>query len=875
MDITAYMNYCPPGQPFFDVPERDHGRFALSDAAVPEGWRRVTDPDWVNVLPPAPLATQGWKVHVSATLDNCTDVLRICWDHCTGAGVAFKFLKSTEVLFGRSSKYGDRSASGKFVTIYPSDESALERLLGELGTVLDGYTGPTILSDLRWRDGPLYVRYGGFVRLEMRTDAGEQVYALEGPDGALVPDERRPGFHVPEWIELPPVLQEAIEARGRGRLADFPYRPKEALHFSNGGGVYRGVDAEGSVVILKEARPHAGIDGTGDDAVARLERERWALEELAGMPEMPRLIDYRRGHEHYFLVREQVEGVPLLRRSQALNPLLRPGARRADFVEYTAWALSQLDAIERGVAEMHARGVAYRDLHPGNVLVRPDDTLAFIDLEAARPVGEEIAQAIGAPGYIAPQHVRGVDVDRYALGIFALDLFVPLAHLVPWGQHKIDEIMELVEREFPVPADYAARVRRHLDPPPRAAVLEQEPGECDAVQPPVVVEAQLVVEAQPIPAADWGPPTGEPAGGVAWLDLARRLADGIVASATPDRTDRLYPGDPPQFARPTGGLGFLHGAAGVLWALARSGIEAPDEHREWFRRSVDAGEWDRCGVSDGLSGVALALHELGEQDRAHDVLDRALRLGREPTTGRLVDGLAGLGLTAITLAAKDGSLIREAERLVPRVADWTFDLRDRRWGPGLLGGPSGPALFYLRLHEATGDAGLLDRAEAAVRAELAGWGWDPEAPELPEGTVGATSLAAAGGTALVLHALLGHRTSPDLERARDLLREACSVPFTAESGLLYGRAGLMTVLAGLGGHHGTIERHARDLRVHGLLLDGEPVVAGRFALRASCDLASGSAGVLLALGALRGETRLPFDSPAGDLAVAGPDDQRS
>ena len=70
--------------------------------------------------------------------------------------------------------------------------------------------------------------------------------------------------------------------------------------------MYRGVDASGTGVLLKEARPLAGIDGVGEDAVARLERERWALELLADLPEMPRLIDFRKGHEHFFLIREDV-----------------------------------------------------------------------------------------------------------------------------------------------------------------------------------------------------------------------------------------------------------------------------------------------------------------------------------------------------------------------------------------------------------------------------------------------------------------------------------------------------------------------------------------------------------------------------------------
>ena len=61
---------------------------------------------------------------------------------------------------------------------------------------------------------------------------------------------------------------------GAGRNADRRVRFDFEVDFSNGGGIYRGRDTRtGEAVVLKEARPHAGLDGLGDDAVRRLERE--------------------------------------------------------------------------------------------------------------------------------------------------------------------------------------------------------------------------------------------------------------------------------------------------------------------------------------------------------------------------------------------------------------------------------------------------------------------------------------------------------------------------------------------------------------------------------------------------------------------------
>ncbi|BFO21395.1 hypothetical protein SHKM778_77830 [Streptomyces sp. KM77-8] len=265
-------------------------------------------------------------------------------------------------------------------------------------------TGPYILSDLRWKSGPLYVRYGGFVLRAVRSETGELTYCVEDPQGRLVPDVRGPGFRPPEWVRIPEFLAGAIDARNAGTLKDFPYQVTQALHFSNGGGVYRGTDTRtGTHVVLREARPLAGLDGVGRDAVARHEQEHWALRRLQGLPCIPRLIDYRIGHEHFFLVRDYVEGHSLSKEIMRRNPLVQGIASDTECAEYARWAQAVLDQIERGVQGMHDRGVVFGDLHPGNVLVGPDSAVSFIDFETASSVDLNAAQSMGAVGFMAPR----------------------------------------------------------------------------------------------------------------------------------------------------------------------------------------------------------------------------------------------------------------------------------------------------------------------------------------------------------------------------------------------------------------------------------------------------------------------------------------
>lgn len=122
------------------------------------------------------------------------------------------------------------------------------------------------------------------------SETGSLELAIEDPEGRLVPDRRVPAFRFPEWVHLPEFLEPHLAARNSVKVDGLPYRIQWALHFSNGGGLYVGEHIQtGARVVLKEARPYAGLDMDGTDAVTRLRRERKMLERLAGPAWSPRL----------------------------------------------------------------------------------------------------------------------------------------------------------------------------------------------------------------------------------------------------------------------------------------------------------------------------------------------------------------------------------------------------------------------------------------------------------------------------------------------------------------------------------------------------------------------------------------------------------
>ncbi|MQS08925.1 class III lanthionine synthetase LanKC [Streptomyces alkaliphilus] len=878
-----YEAFCLADPYFYETPARGPARsregngtggtsreFPAARRPVPAGWTTGRAGDWLHLHPEGvELPAQGWKIHVSARPGNAAGIAEAIHDYCVSNRLSFKFVPSPHQVYLRNSKYAPREGAGKFATLYPEDTERLRTVLEELDGILAGETGPYILSDLRWREGPLYVRYGAFTRRQCRDESGALVPALENAEGELVPDRRRPGFHLPPWVTLPGFLEPALAARNATTVRDLPYRIERALHFSNGGGVYAGTDTRsGEAVVLKEARPHAGLAADGVDAVARLEREAAVLERLDGVDSVPRLRDRFTLGDHRFLVMDHLPGRTLNSFFAERHPLLTPRTDRDAIAAYTRWALGIHAAVERAVGALHERGVVFNDLHMFNIMVAPDETsVALLDFETASYPGAETRQLVAHPGFLAPPDRSGPAVDRYALACLRLAMFLPLTSLLGLDRGKAAHLAELASGLFPdLPAGF-------LD----AAVAEIESGSS--------------------PTADTTPGNGTGGVPAANPGLRFRRTDGpgaddrspdresmvraILSSADPGRTDRLFPGDIAQFAE-GGGTCLAHGAAGVLYALAEVGADPYPEGERWLLdRVAQPDPRTPPGLYDGLAGVALALHRLGHAERALELTEALCLPGRakgwEHLPVDLFGGLAGIGLTLDHLAdAGAGEAARRgAESIAERFADHPSLVGPV--GPdsraGLLHGASGAALFLIRRYERDGETARLDAAGAALRRDLSRCVPDRSGTLLvDEGSrlmpyVGAGSV----GIAMVLDAYLAHRPhEEDLARARAAILPAARSRFYVQPGLFRGRAGMILHLARTP-LDGPAKDRERDLSEqvdamawYAVALGGGTAFPGDQMMRLSMDLATGTAGCLLALTAAREPDRgigLPFLPP--------------
>lgn len=391
--------------------------------SLPNGWHQtVKDDEWnCVILDQKKIQRQGWKVHVSASLEDAKQILKMTSDTCFQQNINFKYLRTEKKFKLRNGKHVNRGFSGKFITCYP-DEQQLEKFLAILESKLFGLNGPYILSDKRWRKAPIYLRYGVFRETYPNEDFPSDSQMIKTTHGNIV-DQRECFFSVPDGVKVPAFLSEWLDSDDE-EIKALPFSINSALQFSNCGGLYEATMSGSSYkVILKEARPYTGIDNYNLYATDRLNQEKQALEVLNDFQNIPKFYWFGNVWEHQYLAMEKVEGKLLNRWVTENFPVV--SVSKTVYLENIQNIFRQLINIIRGA---HEKSVYHQDIHLHNIIINEDQQLYLIDWGEVRFDNKIVpSHQIAAPGFRAwEKNLTPEEIDWYGVLQIGYFLFYPI-----------------------------------------------------------------------------------------------------------------------------------------------------------------------------------------------------------------------------------------------------------------------------------------------------------------------------------------------------------------------------------------------------------------------------------------------------------------
>lgn len=225
------------------------------------------------------------------------------------------------------------------------------------------------------------------------------------------------------------------------------------------GVVYLGSDKKGQRVALKVIRPDLAED---QEFRSRFAREVSAARRIRGGC-TARLVAADLEAERPWFATQYVPGPSLHDKVAEEGPL------------YAADTAAIGAALSEGLVAVHEAGVVHRDLKPSNILLSPKGP-RIIDFGIAWATGAStlthVGTAVGSPGFLAPEQVRGAAVTP-ATDVFSLGATLAYASTgdSPFGHGSSEVMLYRVVHEEPhlhgVPDALAPLVRACLAKDPR------------------------------------------------------------------------------------------------------------------------------------------------------------------------------------------------------------------------------------------------------------------------------------------------------------------------------------------------------------------------------------------------------------------------
>ena len=340
------------------------------------------------------LPDQGFKIHISATVLNCTKILEKIAPLLLKDQVYFKVIRNIALLEQLNSGIISYFQIGKFMTIYPPTPDIAFELATRLDELTCEFDSIIIPSDLQFGDNSnIFIRYGLFSSSKEKLKDRDNIEH----------DDKRDGNPIPNWIQYNPfkdirtsikdilkekkiVITKVLRQRGKGGVYEalrMPNNPREIA----------------SKIILKEGRYLGEISDQGICGFVLIENESRALRMLQGESFAPKVIDNFSTTKNKFLVMEKLDGISL---SRFIN---KSSSISLDICESVTTKIAKI------LQKCHNRGIYICDLSPDNIII--GNCIYIVDWELSVFEDSLVPPRLnfGKRGFFIPSYEQNVSTE--------------------------------------------------------------------------------------------------------------------------------------------------------------------------------------------------------------------------------------------------------------------------------------------------------------------------------------------------------------------------------------------------------------------------------------------------------------------------------
>ncbi|SDC78225.1 class III lanthionine synthetase LanKC [Shouchella lonarensis] len=835
-DDMLYHNYLKQGSEYYEPYDKFDSTKEFYVDSLKSDWTVIDDENSIwryYECKDKSLPDQGWKIHVSSTMNDAEQILKDVREVLIQYKVAFKHIKNKEILLNMNDKSANRGSSGKFIAIYPKDDSEFLFLLDALREKIQSYEkGPYILNDKRWKDSNVYYRYGGFS--SMYNDKGE--LCVKDDQGNLVIDERTPFYQVPEFVkefdEHLDSLNDSSNDEGEGDNKLNLYKIQTSLCFTNSGGIYLAErKTDNKKVIIKEARPKAGLDGHFVDAVERQKIERNALKKLSNVTGVVDVLDDFKMWEHYFLVEEYVEGQDLYSWIERNYPVMKD----LSINDYKLKLKKILPQLVKIVEEMHDRNIAMDDLQPANIMISEDFKVTLVDFETAKKKTSQEKPGMATTGFVSSKIKTSGARDWYALQKIVRFSLLPIL-----SSEEVDEylndyyykwVKEFYDKDFyQFIGAILQKCNKHLVNFGEEITLFNNMDANDVRRKSI-------------------------------SSIIESLKKGIEDNFTEDM--RLINGDIRQYEYNDGKLNVLNGGAGAALAFVRTG-NVNNKVNEWIEQYLmnNTNTVETAGLLTGKAGIGSVLYEFGYKEESLTMFTD-IENNLDHSDVSLRSGLAGVGLalSSLYLERMEETFLAKAESLAKMIdgfIEGNKELIVQDWSGspiGLIDGWSGVSMFYSALYSLTGNRKYYLRSLELIVKDLKRTVEDKDLEVLNTIDDNNRLLSFLSGGSIGVGVAISYLNHVSEEKVFQeelrLITNLSKMRSTINGSLFDGAGSLLLVPPMIGGNDTAYESKKDDVLelLNLFLVEKKDYLSfpGYFSFRLSDDLSSGSAGIILAL----------------------------